>query len=882
VAIDWQTVVPRTRQLVRLNGFLARALDGEGTACFLTGEAGAGKTTLMHEFVRGAQEAHRDLLVTFGDCNQRTGAGDPYLPFREIFAQLAGEVAASGSDVRILEENARRLSGFVEVAREVILDLGADLMGIFLPGASLLAHLGGKLFSGARGAAGSPGSREQIVERYTEVLRQLSLHRPLILLIDDLQWADAASLDLLFHLVRRVQDSRLLIIGSYRPEEVAAGRGGEPHPLVQTLTELRRYYGDVLIEMRDTDRNDQRRFVDALLASEPNRLDDAFRDALLRHTEGHPLFTVELLRSFAEQGFLAPDEQGNLTLAGGLVWDDLPSRVEGVIEARIGRMDTELRDIATISAIQGDTFIGEVTARVLTANARAVIQRLSRDLDKQHQLVAAQGVDRIGENRLSWYQFRHNLFQVYLYGSLNEAERSYMHEDVGTVLEAVYGDRAPEIAVHLAEHFAQAGDDDRASLYQVHAGAAAEAVYAYAEAMVHYANALRGLGRLPPSESVKRRRVDATVSLAKVSYLGESPGQNMAYLKQAEPLAAELRAEDGSERPDALRLAKVHYWMGRYYFMLHDPQKAIEYYKKVVEVGPSLDDPELLALPPSVIGRALVSQGQFEQAIPLLSQALDPLEQTGNVIEWIHTLNFLANAKAGCGFAEEGIRHASTAMARAREIESSTAVSLSHIHGWIVLMHAGRQEGMLDAAALTVEAAEATGDPVPLYVGLGFLAWSECRNGQYERAARTMERCREVANRLGGGPLVIADWLAAVEAEIALGVGEPGVAAELAERAVETARRSEGVLGLAMAHRTWARALSQSGATWSEVEKHLGASLDAGTRGGMRPELARTHLVWSDLAARVGHQEIADEHRGAALQIVQEGVGVQDVARVLQ
>src|SRR4029077_7978852 len=149
---------------------------------------------------------------------------------------------------------------------------------------------------------GVPGARlnstldqEKIFQQYTEAVQALSRDHTLILILDDLQWADSASLNLLFHLARQLKESRVLLLGTYRPDDVGLGRGGERHPLEPILNELKRYYGDIVVDLGAAQGTETRAFVDALVDAEPNRLDATFRNELFARTEGHPLFTVELL-----------------------------------------------------------------------------------------------------------------------------------------------------------------------------------------------------------------------------------------------------------------------------------------------------------------------------------------------------------------------------------------------------------------------------------------------------------------------------------------------------------------------------------------------------------------------------------------------------------
>jgi adenylate cyclase len=196
------------------------------------------------------------------------------------------------------------------------------------------------------------------------VLRTLAKTHPLLLMLDDVQWADSASIGLLFHLGRRLEGSSILIACAYRPEEVALERAGERHPLEKVLAEFKWSLGDVWVDLRRADEREGRSFVDALLDTEPNRLGEDFRRALFEHTGGHPLFTVEVLRAMQERGDLVPDAEGRWVEGPSLDWERLPARVEAMIAERIGRLDEELRDVLAVASVEGEWFTAQVVAQV--------------------------------------------------------------------------------------------------------------------------------------------------------------------------------------------------------------------------------------------------------------------------------------------------------------------------------------------------------------------------------------------------------------------------------------------------------------------------------------------------------------------------------------
>jgi len=510
--------VARERELAQLDGFLKRALDAQGSVCFVTGEAGSGKTTLVTEFARRAQELHKNLVAAVGQSDAQTGAGDAHLPFREVLGQLTGDVEAKLAQGAITQENASRLRKLLVLSGQALVEVGPDLIGVFVPGAGLAARAGAFVVDkvgwldklerlvGKRQKGVAPGDsgiqQSHIFEQYANVLGKLSDKQPLLLVLDDLQWADLASIELLFRLARRIGQHHILLVGTYRPEEVAIGRAGERHPLEKVLAELKRYYGDIWVDLDRAEQAEGQYFVNTFLNTEPNQLKEEFRHKLFQHTGGHPLFTIELLRNMQERGDLVRDRQGRWVETPVLDWETLPKRVEGVIEERIGRLGQELRQLLTVSCVEGEDFTAEVVARVQAAEAGRLIRRFSAELERQHRLIMSRGVRRLetAGQRLSLYRFQHNLFQKYLYNELGEAERAYLHEDVGNALEELYGDQVDEIVVQLARHFDEAGSSDKARTYLEMAGRQAADRFANDEAIAYFSRALDLIPENKPSE----------------------------------------------------------------------------------------------------------------------------------------------------------------------------------------------------------------------------------------------------------------------------------------------------------------------------------------------------------------------------------------------
>jgi adenylate cyclase len=671
--------VTRERELSRLSLFLDQALKGTGRVVFVTGEPGQGKTALLGEFARRVMSAHPDLLVAWGDCNAYSDAGDPYLPFRDVMRMLTGDLEARWLAGSIGCDHARRLWNALPLVLPALLASGSSLIGILLDGDALLSRVAAALPDRAdwherlraltRRAQSGEVDLEQsfLFEQCTSMLRAVAEQHPLALVLDDIQWADNASLGLLFHLGRRLAraGNRILIACAYRPEELALGRAGERHPLQRVLHEFRRAFGDVWVDLDVADETAGRGFVDALLDAEPNQLGEDFRAALFHRTAGHPLFTIELLRAMQERGDLVRDEVDGAWIEGPeLEWEELPARVEAVIEERVSCLEPRLREIASIASVEGERFTAQVVAAVQNAAQRPLLQDLTR-LEKLHRLVMEQGEVRIGARRAVCYKFSHALVQEYIYRCLGRGERRLLHGQVAAALESLYGGHQDEIAIQLAEHFFRADDYGPALHYFALAAESAAHRYAHEEAIMLYTQAVElaqqaGLDAAALAD-LHRRRGLAYKTLGKF----EHARIDLETAAQAGRTAGERRAEWRA----LLDLGRL--WTSRDY---GQSQGLID---QALELARCMDDPAVLAESLNRAGNWYLNAEDLPAAIEYHQQALEIVEQLGDQGEVASTLDLLGLASIVRGDPTASVGYYDRAIALFRELKDRPGLASS-------------------------------------------------------------------------------------------------------------------------------------------------------------------------------------------------------------
>jgi len=638
--VEEPTIVAREPQLSQLDNQLNLVLNGQGRVFFITGEAGSGKTALIQEFTRRAQDANTDLVVASGNCNAHTGIGDPYLPFREILELLSGDVEARWEAGAISKEHTHRLWNLSPVTAQALLECGSDLVDTFVPGPALVDRANAYTTAGAdwlnhlraivernKTASMIPNPQQSdLFEQYTKVLQTLARQAPLVLVVDDLQWADTGSVGLLFHLGRHLAGNRILVLGAYRSEEVAMGRDGARHPLEPVINEFQRQFGVIEVSLGQAD---SREFVEAFLDSEPNLLGNPFRQMLFQQTRGQPLFTIELLRGMQERGDVIQNKVGQWMEGPELDWETLPARVEAVIAERIERLPQQLRAALQVASVEGEEFSAEVVARVLGIDERKVVHELSSELDRRHRLVRAQAIARLGEQRISRYRFRHYMFQKYLYEKLDTVERAYLHEDIGNVMEQLYGDQVQEttaIAVQLAWHYQEANIDEKAAYYLHQAGEKAVQLSAYQEGQAHLRRGLAILQNLP--ESPKRDELELALQLS----LGKAvTGMPSLDWKKAYSRARELCQQLGKTS----LLCRVLGELSIYDYVRAEYYRARELEYEALELAQQAGDPLMVALSHWYLGFVAFALGEFSTARDHLKQTIafyDPTKHHDSLV----------------------------------------------------------------------------------------------------------------------------------------------------------------------------------------------------------------------------------------------------------
>ena len=461
--------VGRQNELERLREAFDDAFAGRGSVVMLVGEPGIGKTRTAQELetyarMRGAQ-------VLWGRAHESSGA-PAYWPWVQV-----GRAWGRANDAGAL-------------TTPLPASVGMELTRLFpeLPG--ILGTEPPELPS-----VTDESAQFRLFEAYVSFLRAVTQSTPLVVVLDDIHWADKPTLLLLQHLAPELANMQLLIVGAYRDTELA-----RTHPLSEALAELNRAGGFQRVVLRGLDEPEVRAYLAATTGREPS---GELATRIYEETEGNPFFLAEVVNLLTEQGSFE---------AGSVSDIALPEGVREALGRRFDRLSEEANELLTMASVVGREFEYDTLSRLIDSEDEALLARIEEGLGA----CVIEELDRPGR-----YRFTHALMQETLLGELSTTRRVGLHGQIAEALERQYGDRAGERAATLALHYVESASlnrehTEKAARYSRLAGQQAVAVNAWAEGARHY-EACRSLVEasdeelaVDPTNVVYRREAGAT------------------------------------------------------------------------------------------------------------------------------------------------------------------------------------------------------------------------------------------------------------------------------------------------------------------------------------------------------------------------------------
>ncbi len=856
------SLVGRERALEALRGYLQQAVRGQRQFILVTGEPGSGKTALVDAFQRQATREVPGLRLARGQCVEGYGGTEACYPILEALGQLC----QSGAVVQALATHAPTwLVQFPAlVTPEHRATLQRELLG---------------------------ATRERMLRELNAALETLTATSPLLLVIEDLQWVDPATVDLLAALARGRGPAHLLLLGTYRTGDVALA----DHPLQALTAELLVHGLCHEIPLEPLGEANVAAYLAAVAAGA--EVPEGLAGLLHRRSEGNPLLMVMILDDLTERGLIAraPD-RWQLTVPLDDIEPEVPESLRRLIEARLARLAPEEQRVLEVASVAGVVFTAALCAAAADLEADDV-ETWCEALARRGHLVGAAGWQQFPDGTVSSrYAFIHALYREVCYGRQAPGRRVRLHQRIGAWLEARFAQRRREVATELAQHFEAGAEWARAVQYWQLASETAVRRYIPARATALLQHALSVVRKLPEDE---RGGPETTIleTLAQIYHVSF----DMRVLVTYEALAARA-AQYGLRDVEARAFIDMAHPLG----WISAP-RCLEVLERVLRLSAEQGDPVMRA---HTRARCLVQRvwvGEWNpDAAEACRTALTELRQAGDRLALAALLiddSFIQWCASAYRQAHQSIVE-SLAILSEGGVENSYFI-IAHwksqmILPWVLLFLGGWGEALYELTA-AIAMAEKNGDARRVQIfrvyqagihfqamdfagvravceallpGLREPAWSPWRRfclvwagtaetalGNYERAWHYFVTVQEEMER----QTVMLDWhcrllLEAGLTELWLAQGDLARAQSQAERFLHAT--------LATAERTW-QALAWDAtvrvalAAGDLARAHAGMAQAMATMEGFEVPLAawRVHATAAALYTRTGPSDMADQHR---------------------
>ena len=437
---------------------------------------------IFTSMLRAVEEFVKDSISRFsgkGGTDQLTSMGyGAYNIVLQRKGSLTLAAIISGQANEFLIDDLRSVLAGIDLAYGKRLDGWDGVMktvaGIEKPVVELLRS--GK-YEGIDFARDDPGlRRSNILENITRGISRQSASEPVCIIIEDLQWADASSLSLFHYLARNTRKDRVLIVGTYRPEDLIPAPEGVEHPLRALMRALT---GDNLVTTMELERLGRAEVVQLVRAAfDPGDIPEELVERIFRETDGNPMYIVELLRLLVQEDAVFNDN--GVWKAKDVCVTCIPARVSEVVRMRLGPLGAEQREVLDCASVAGQEFSSAILLAALEMNKLKLLKIL-QELEDPYRLI---------HSKKDVYCFDQTRIRETIYSSLGPELRKEYHRVIAQAMEKVHGAQLDPVYEIVAEHWFRADDAGKAIPLLVRAAEQAKAKYANQEALDYYSRAL--------------------------------------------------------------------------------------------------------------------------------------------------------------------------------------------------------------------------------------------------------------------------------------------------------------------------------------------------------------------------------------------------------
>lgn len=693
--------VGRERETTELRAALEAVLSGRARLVTLVGEMGIGKTRMAAEL--GTYASLRGAQVLWGRCYEGQGA-PAYWPWVQVIRSyvhdhdpetLASELGSGASDI-----------------------------------AQLVSDIHDRLPTVAPAPQLDPEqARFRLFDAIATFLRNASVRQPLVVILDDLHWADRSSLLLLQFLATELTTARVLIVGAYRDADL-----GVQHPLSDVLAQLRRERVYKRVLLRGLSFEEVRALLESVAEHELRPQDLRLVKALHRETEGNPFFIEEIVRHLVETGRLVRREGRWAVEAESIEELGIPEGVRETLGRRIERLSEQCRTILLTASVIGREFELAVLQGTADESPDQVLEALDEALEARILQPATEGVGR--------YRFGHGLTRETLYDQLTPITRMRLHERVGTRLEELNpggGAATAELAYHYTEAIQLAGPE-KAAIYGQLAGDRAMTALAYEDAIGHYSRALQALELMRPLSD--GRLVEILLALGDARWrAGDTERARETFLE-----AAGLARRSGTAEQLAQAALGYGSGLGWFGFVERADSTLVDLLEEALDVLPDADS----VLRVRVLARLAVElyyTHDVERRSDLSRQALAMAERIGDPEARLIALYSRQSSVFGPRSLDERMRGAEELIAAAEAVGSREMAFRARHLRFRTLLELGEIDAAQREQARLEELAAELREPFYRWqVGM-FRAMDALRHGRVEDSDRLAQEAFAIGQR---------------------------------------------------------------------------------------------------------------------------------------
>jgi tetratricopeptide (TPR) repeat protein len=692
-------LVGREVALAGLGSCLNGALRGQRQVVFVTGEPGIGKTTLVDAFQQRSARGG-NIRIARGQCVEGFGGKETYYPVLEAISQL---IRSPGGGLVVETLTAQAPTWLAQFPSAVKPEQRATIQREIL------------------GA-----TRERMVRELCEALETLSADYPLILLLEDLQWVDDSTLDLISALARRRAPAKLMLLGTYRPVDLILSRSplrGLKHDLL-----IHRLCHEVGLERLN--QSEVKQYLDTEFPA--TNLPEALAGLVHRHSDGNPLFMMAVVEQLREKGLITRS-QGKWVLTEGPDTADpgVPETLRQMLEVQLEQLDANAQRVLRSASVVGLRFSAWAVAAVQDGDPDQAEETCENLASGQHLLKRGGMLELSDGSASALYEFKHTLYREVLYKQIPSAQRRQLHLRLAGKMEALSTPPDPALAAELALHFEEGRDYARAVRYLMVTAETAARRHAHADAFGLLSRALELLPQVAP-ELARMLEIEL---LEKISDALYAQGE-MAQSVEVDNQAAEFAAQSGlkSAQVDALtRMARALAFL--------DPDRCIVVCERAVEVSRTHNDPLLQARAEMLAGCwRIVNNGWRKNDAQLCAAARDQIRVLSDEVPAYYEILY-AHVQCTEGDYEGACRTARAGIPRS--VETGNLVVFLSAHSSLVhaLLHLGRWGEFLRVASTAADAAKKNGNAPWLGIFQASLAWLHLQAGDFEGARH---RCHDL------------------------------------------------------------------------------------------------------------------------------------------